>query len=521
MDKTKYRIILISINSAWKHGNIGIDQLGGYLREKKYNVDMGYFHIKDDIIDIYNKLKDKYIFFGFSITNSNYKKCIDLADLLKQNNKNVVIDFGGGYVTRYYREVFSEVKSLDFITLGDGEEPTDYLLQNLIANQNYKENNFTGHKSVVSRFDMKNKIQNLNGKVSHLPVFDYYEKDTNSRNSRKVHCVQTKNNVCTGNCSFCTERHGKVVYKDIDVIIQQIKIVHNKFGVHKIFFTDDNIFDPNDNNGKEHVKNLCLELKKLDFKMSYQCYCKANSLKDTSEDRGILSLMKEVGFVEVFVGIESGNMEDLKLYNKRTTVEENYNIIRLLYQYKLIPIMGFIGFNPYTTYKKMEKNFKFLCDIKCTFLPNYLYCFVDVNKYTSLYNKIKNDGLILSDDKEYTSVKYTYQNNEVIEILDYIRNVMIPKLKLIDYELDWVIYSYEECLVWGKNIKDFSNILNEYKNEDFNIINNFLKILFVEHDLSKFKKVENEFWNHFKKRQEPLREIYNYLINFHIESGIK
>lgn len=522
MKKENYKILMIAINSAWKHGNIGIDQLSGYLRTKGFYVDILYFRTIDKVESIYEKIKDGFDFYGFSVTSANINICIDLAKLLKTYRKNIIIDFGGGYVSRYYREIFCENNIIDFMTLGDGEIPTEFLLNSIISNPNYIKQKNTEHQSIASKTDTHNKFNYTNSNIDYHPAFDYYQTDSIVKNSRKVHCIQTKNNICTGNCSFCTERHGKVHYKSILHIIEEIKHVHLKYGVQKIFFTDDNIFDPNDESGKEHVKDLCLELLKLknelNLKLVYQCYIKANSICDTPRDNYILSLMKEVGFVEVFVGIESANESDLLLYNKHTTVKDNYVIIDLIKKHGLFPIMGFIAFNPYTTLKKIENNFRFLCDVECTYLSNYLYSFVNMNKYTALYELTKKDGLVMSTDDIYTNIRYRYMDDKVSLILNYIENEMIERLKEIQYETDWIIYSYmEHCILY--DVEDYSKELANIKETDLHIIKKYLSIIFVEHNIEKFKKKEDEFWAHFSAQQERIKSIYHSLMKKHTLSS--
>ena len=49
------------------------------------------------------------------------------------------------------------------------------------------------------------------------------------------------------------------------------------------------------------------------------------------------------------------------------------------------------------------------------------------------------------------------------------------------------------------------------KLKDFEIIKKYLSILFVEFDIEKFRKVENDFWNHFEQNQNKLREIMAYI----------
>lgn len=512
--KDAYRILFISINSVWRYGNIGMDQLLGYLRTKGYNIDILYFSNREKVEEICKKIGLSYDMYAFSVNSANYKKCKEIASSLKHNVKKSIIVFGGGYPTRYYREIAKETKCVDYMILGDGEIPSEYLLDCLSKIKSGEKVNIS-HNAIASENDCNNKKDYYNAMITWEPAYDYYEKDNNCVNSRKVHCIQIKNNVCTGNCSFCTERHGKVVYKDINAVVDQIEYVNRKFDVEKIYFTDDNILDPNTEQAKEHLKALCIALKERKMNVSYQCYIKAFSLRDCSKDRDLLALMREVGFVEIFVGIEAGNQEDLNLYNKYTTVEQNYNIIALLKEYDIFPIIGYIAFNPYSTKERIQKNFKFLCDIECTYLHNYLYSFAVVNKYTAMYDMIKRDGLLAGTEEDYLGVKYRYQHDEVREVLEYVENEMLPKLRQLDYELDWVTYSAMEHEVSHKNIRNYRPALAQRKIEDAKWIKEHLKYLFIDFDVESFKKVEKEFWDYFKDEETFLREIYDYYISLH------
>lgn len=514
-NKPEYKSLFISIDNVWRYGNIGIDQLAGYLRQKKFHIDVKYFKIKDSIEYLFENISLDYDFYGFSVNSANYHKFCEIAFRIKNANPNAIITFGGGYVTRYYREVFNSNSNVDFIILGDGEIPTEYLLGCLSKMRLFKKKLEITHFAIAKRDDLLDKHEQFNSNIEHFPIFDYYENDTKNRNSRKVHCIQTKNNICTGNCTFCTERHGKITFKDLDLILKQIELVHIKYHVKKFFFTDDNILDPNNNYAKERIRKLCYKIKALNYKIAFQCYMKANSLNNNVEDHELLSLMKSVGFVEVFVGLESGNQTDLNLYNKKTTVENNYNIIKMLKEHDLIPVIGFISFNPYSSLSQIKENFEFLCNIECTYLFNYLYSFVVVNKYTALYDMIKTDKLLASNDDEYINIKYEYLNKDVVNILNYIEFSMIPKLNKINYEIDWVTYSYEEHIIWYDNVEDLKKELQEYKKEDLLVIKKYLSILFIENNLYDFMQVEDKFWEHFHHREIRLKEIYDYLISLH------
>lgn len=40
-------------------------------------------------------------------------------------------------------------------------------------------------------------------------------------------------------------------------------------------------------------------------------------------------------------------------------------------------------------------------------------------------------------------------------------------------------------------------------------------------DLEKFKSVENEFWEFYRGKQAPLKDIYDYLISLDLQSAVK
>lgn len=49
--------------------------------------------------------------------------------------------------------------------------------------------------------------------------------------------------------------------------------------------------------------------------------------------------MKKAGFHNIFVGIESGNDDDLLLYNKQTTVKENEKFLKLCKKVGIEPFL--------------------------------------------------------------------------------------------------------------------------------------------------------------------------------------
>lgn len=509
--KDNFKILLISINNSSRYSNAGVDQLTGYLRKHRYRTDIKYYHKKQNAETIIKDIPLGYNVYGFSVYSSNYERCLKIAKYIKETTPNSIICFGGSFPTMYYNEIMNECKHLDYIILGDGEEPLKLLVDNILS----KTEKDLKSDYIVTRFDKANKRVCCNSEILHKSVFDFYELDTKEKNIRKVHCIQTKNNVCTGNCSFCFERKGKIVYKDIEQIVEEIEFVAKKYGIKKFYFSDDNLLDPNTRVAKERIKELCYKIKSLNMKLVFTCFIKAISFEDLEFDNELLQLMSETGFATMFIGIESGNNRDLVLYNKHTTVDNNYTIVNLLERHDIIPMMGFINFNPYSTVDTLKENYKFLIKTRSINLFHYVCAFLSVYKNTAIYNKMKNDGLLKSTYSILNDMEYEFNDENVSKIVNFIREKMIPRVKKLDIELDWLMHYYSECKRINSEAKKFESELYGLKDVQFKIINEFFSKLYIENNLEKCERDVEEFLMYFESIQTLLLPIYKELISLY------
>ena len=510
--RSKTKTLLISITNLWRYSNVGIDQIAGYLRNHNFNIDIYYKHTRADADTIFSELSLDYDVYGFSVTSANYECCCRLSTLIKERKPDALVIFGGGYPTRYYKEIYLENDSVDYIILGDGELPFENLLENVFSNKAlfFDEN-------IVKKGDYENKKPYCNTVIDYFPAFDYFENDSWSRNKRKEYCIQTKNNVCTGKCTFCTERKGLIIYKSIDHIIHEIETVHRKFGVQKFFFTDDNILDPNNSTAKKRMFELCDRIQQLKCNIVFKCYIKANSLVDSEEDHRLLAKMSHVGFKTVFVGLESGNERDLKLYNKLTTVDNNYTIIHMLRKYEIAPQIGFINLNPYSTLETLKQNYYFLTAIEIDNLFMYVCSYMRVYKYTAMHDMITRDNLIIPNN-DYLDDKsmYRFADNDVQKIFDFINRYMFDRVRNLDFEFDWLYSFYLECKSMNPIAVKYQEDFDRLRTDQLHKIKVFFNILFVENDIKKCETKVDDFLNYFESLQPIFSRLHKNLLELYI-----
>ena len=499
----KFKVLLVSISVSRLYSNTGLDMVTGYLRSQGYFVNIIYYHQKETLEEVYNSLPYDYDLYGFCIFSSNYNMFRNITKHVKLKKPDCKIVWGGSFPTMYHDELFSSNDALDYIILGDGEKPLEYLIQNLSMG-----NSVINHKSIVARKNEKDKKVFYNQEIRHLPTWDYYKNVLPELNKYKTHCIQSKNNVCTGKCSFCYERKGPIFYKDIDQIVKEVEYVTRVFGVKRIYFTDDNLLDANGLIAKERTWQLCENLKKLKRKIVFTCYIKAISFKDTPFDHDLLQLMSDTGFATMFIGIESGNDKDLKLYNKLTTVADNYTIIKLLKAHKIVPLTGFINFNPYSTLETISDNFNYLTNIESVNLYSYACSFLNIYKNTEIFKLAKKDGLLKPSFNLLNDLDYIFIDDNVSAIVDFVRKYLTYPISSIKYQTSFLLQKCEEAIRLEPVNQKYREVLLNYQRKDLQVIKDFFRMLYVNNDIINAQKEVPAFLNHFYEESGRLRTIY-------------
>jgi hypothetical protein len=162
---------------------------------------------------------------------------------------------------------------------------------------------------------------------------------------------------CKGQCSFCnvSRRDGSLRYRDIPEMIAEVKSFADIEGFSGHFRFADPSFD---SNTPERMKEIARAIIRDLPEHTYE----ANFRPDFHQiaDDELMNLLIESGLTTAFVGVESGNEEDLQLYNKGTTVSDAEKTIELFRRYDCFVSSGFINFNPFSTLEKLRENLDFL-----------------------------------------------------------------------------------------------------------------------------------------------------------------
>ncbi len=131
---------------------------------------------------------------------------------------------------------------------------------------------------------------------------------------------------CPYKCSFCFCREitdGKYFCRELNDIIEEIKSIPER----EIYIVDDDFLVD-----RNRLLNFCRLLKENHLKKRFLIYGRADFIAGNED---IIKEFASAGLRAVIVGLESSSEEELKKYNKKSSVEINERAINILKKYEV------------------------------------------------------------------------------------------------------------------------------------------------------------------------------------------
>ena len=136
--------------------------------------------------------------------------------------------------------------------------------------------------------------------------------------------------------------------------------------------------------------------------------------------------MRNCGFKLAKIGFEAGNDEDLKIYNKRASLQQNIETMELLEKYDIYTgFIGFIMFNPYTTRNKLTLNYRFLSNANICYISKYTSILM-ISKDTEIFCRAKRDDLLTYEGEFYQDegFSYKFEQPDIREIYEFVKTYL-------------------------------------------------------------------------------------------------
>jgi radical SAM superfamily enzyme YgiQ (UPF0313 family) len=289
-----------------------------------------------------------------------------------------------------------------------------YIKKNEIINE------YNNYIEKFKRVNSENYLKKDNNYIKFEKIFPKFERIKVDNYLRKNCLPILLSKGCIANCKFCTERklYQTPMFFDENDILERLNFYY--FRYKKNWFT---FYDSMINLYPKKLKDFLLKFYYFQKEKGIKLYWDAQfGIKPIVDDETI-SLMKETGCVNLFIGLESGSDKILKKMNKLFTTEDALIIFEKLNKYKIhFEISIIIGFPGETendfnlTLDFLKKNKKLIPKI-AQINPFILYDNIKVD--------FKNEELISDElkEKRYRDFINFIKQNDFLYTGEYLGNL--------------------------------------------------------------------------------------------------
>ena len=263
---------------------------------------------------------------------------LEIVTLIRRLDPEKVVVWGGIHATIMPEQTLRD-SGVDIVVAGEGEDVVVELADSLASGKDLKtikgiyfhdENGnivFTGKRPFLNMNQVKMPSWHL------VDVSKYSEIG-----------VQTARG-CPFRCRFCFNflYNGRLWRaKDVDIVIDELRMLKERYKVEHIVFYDDNFFSD-----LKRVRYLCERIIENKLNIKWSTTCRADILARRL-DADFAELMKSAGVHILFVGSESGSQRILsEVINKQITVDDILGMARNAREHKLRVhtsfMSGFLG----------------------------------------------------------------------------------------------------------------------------------------------------------------------------------
>lgn len=394
---------------------LGICYLAASLRKYNHNVLLVDSRINEYDLDDFCKyvcdISDEYEIIGIS-TSQHFghsaieSPAVQIIKNLRECSYKGHISIGG-YGPSLDWKTYIQLGP-DSVIIGEGEKIISNLAEALQDNKEWR--NIRG---IVYINNDGNIVRNENEDVMPLDEIEAPSRDILFEFAKKYGVKHVSTSIqgsrgCYMNCAYCStpvfmKNQGGPVYRTrkIKNLVNEIEFLYNK-GFDNLDFIDDNFLPPNKGEALKRAEELRNELRDRNIHITFFMEFRLEYIS-----KEILEILKEAGLRRLFIGIESFNEEDLKLYNRTYSEKKIHKAIETVLEVGFSPKLnseyrfryGFINVNPLSTTKTLRNSGQYF--------KKYGFTYKKLCKKLALYDNnlsiLKN---VYKEYPEYTNEKY-------------------------------------------------------------------------------------------------------------------
>ncbi len=360
---------------------LGLLYMASYLRNSGHKVQFIDADVDNlTIEDILSKVESSDLI-GITLTTMQATSGYALATAIKKRYSKKTVVVGGAHPSGMRERIFKDCPDIDYCVVGEGE----MALLNLVS---LLSRNIAPISKIVSAERLNIDSLMFPAVDLAMPINRYKPYYPANRGKQPFPIMASRG--CLFNCHYCGTNMvwgQKMTYRKPENIMEEIELLHTKYGVDEIYFLDDAL-----NYNREWIKELLDLIIAAKLPVIFKGSIRANK---ALIDAALAEKFKKAGFWCLAMGVESGNQHIRDSIGKNLLTSDIERAFKILRKAKLQIVasfmIGHIEDNEETVNETIDFALKLLPDQYdfplCTPLPG-----------TILEKEAEHFGLIISQN---------------------------------------------------------------------------------------------------------------------------
>jgi len=362
MQKGKVLLIVHDMHQEDNQFPLGIAYLAAVLKKEGVDVKIccqDVFHYSnEELVKLFLK-NTSYDLIGIGFLAARFRETVlDLCATVNKFKKDAWLVLGGHGPTPMPEYVLEKTDA-DVIAMGEAEETIVELLKCKLENGDLSQIKgiaYRGKDGIVIN-ERRRPVAELDSiplpEWSLFPMEKYtnclepYGYDVNT-DDKALGMITSRG--CINQCNFCYRMEKGIRFRSVENVVEEIKILKEKYGVNYFQFHDELFNFP-----KKRIFEFREVLKKNNLKIKFWCQARVDVF-----DEETAVCLKESGCTFLNFGMESTNQNVLNLMKKNTAVEQNIRAAEIAKKIGIGLGLNFIWGNKGDTEESLRSNVEFI-----------------------------------------------------------------------------------------------------------------------------------------------------------------
>ena len=408
--------------------NLGLRYMVSSLKQKGHQAIIFPFNDDSDIPAVVRQVMDfEPEIVGLSMVfTSRAREFCRMAKALRDGGFTGHLTAGGHFAALNCVQLMTDFPEFDSIALGEGEELICALAESLPDLSETAGFCWRGPDGQIT-------VNRSRGNPEDLDALPFPHRTTFHKYYGKPIASILSSRGCWRQCAFCSidawYRSGggrKFRVRSIHNIVAEMKELYHSYGVRIFNFQDDNFFLPD----KRKALARFIELRDALWAEGVKDIAIAVKARPDSINREVIGVLDQLGIFRVFLGVENASERELKALNRKSSLEEIENALRILNDFDVHIAYNLLMFEPDTTMDDILINLRFME----RHIDNpFNFCRAEAYAFTGLEKKLRQDGILIGD---YFGFDYRIKD-QTVELFHRIANYAFFDRNFSDYGLHY------------------------------------------------------------------------------------